>query len=75
MVVTFAELPFPALAHNVDQQPGDRIGIERVDVRGGFAGDFAAVFQLPGRQLRGWVGEMLADHFIFPIAEFGLGTL
>ncbi len=62
------------MAHDIYQQPRDRVGVERVDVRGGFAGDFAAIFQFPGWELGGRVGEVLADDFIFAVAKFGFGA-
>src|SRR5580658_10540636 len=42
------QLTLSRVAHYVDQQPGDGIGIERVDMGRGFARDFTAIFQLPG---------------------------
>src|ERR1700729_2643034 len=35
---------FTSMAHDVDQQPRDRIRIERVHMRRGFARDLAGVF-------------------------------
>lgn len=66
--VHVAEQAFSVVAYDVDQEPGDGSGIERVDVGGGLAGNFAAVFQLPGGP-----GGVLADDFVFAIFEFGVG--
>ena len=63
------EQAFPGMAYDIQQQPWDGIGVWRIDVRGGFAGDFAAVVQLPRRP-----GEMLADPVVV-VAQFGLGSL
>ena len=51
------------------EQPGNRIGIERIHLRGGFAGDGAAIFQFPR-----WAGGMLSDHFVMAIAQLRVGT-
>ena len=65
-----AEQAVAGVTHDIHQQPRNGIGIERVDVRCGFAGDFAAIFQLPGG-----TGEMLSDHFIFAVVQVGVGSL
>ena len=41
---TQGQLSLAGVADYVDQQPRDGVGVERVDVGYGFAGDFAAVF-------------------------------
>src|SRR5271156_668783 len=58
------------MAHNVHQQPRNRVRIERIDVSHGFACDFATVFQLPCG-----TGRMLSNHFIFAIVQFGIRSL
>jgi hypothetical protein len=54
---------------DIDQQPWDRVGIERVDMTNRFAGDFAAIFQFPRR-----AGRMLPNHFILPVGQVRFGS-
>ncbi len=49
------------MSHDIDQQPGNGIGIWGIHVSHGLTRDFAAVFQFPFRP-----GEMAPDQFVFP---------
>jgi len=42
-----AEQAVSSVAYNIHQQPGDRVGIERVDMRHGFTRDLTTIRQLP----------------------------
>jgi hypothetical protein len=57
------------MAYYIDQQPRDRVWVERVDVGGGFSGDLASVGQLPGRS-----GGVMADYFVFAVVQIGVGS-
>src|ERR1700676_175647 len=46
------------VAHDVDEKPGNGIGVRRRSISNGFAGDTAAVVRFPG-----WCGEMFAEGF------------
>lgn len=67
------ELAFARVAYDVHQQPWNGVRVEGVDVRRGFAADFAAVLQFPCGQLRCRVGEVLSDDFVFAIVQFCVG--
>ena len=53
---------FSCMAFDIQEQPRNRVLIERVDMGDCFARDFAAVFQLPGRP-----GDVLSDDFVLAI--------
>jgi len=55
-------------SNDVDEEPRNGIGIGRVDVGDGLAGDFAAIGQLPTGS-----GEMAADDFALFIFQFCVG--
>lgn len=65
-----AQQTVPRVAHNIDQQPGDRICIEGIDVGHSFAGDLTSVSQPPG----GTCG-MMSDYFVFAIVQIRVGAL
>ena len=69
-IVTCASAPFTGVADDVNQQPGNRIRVQRVDMPNRLSRHFAAVFQFPGRS-RG----MLSDDLVLAVFQFGVGTL
>src|SRR6266853_5498950 len=63
------EAAVSGMAGNFEKQPGDGLGVGRIDCDEEFAGDAAAVVRLPGGP-----GEMFAEWLSFDIGELGFGS-